>query len=235
MGSSYFSTLTTIYALATSGSLVFAGGNFQNASGDPMADEIVYWDGAAWHHLGSDGAGNGPYIGDTTALAARGARVFTGGSFTSAGGDTLARAIAQSPIQQPDAQIATAAAGPFAGNGIYNATASKESKTLTVQRGKHGTFFLKFENDGLVPDSYLLHATGHAKAFAATYTVGGVNVTSQVKAGTYPTGTLAPGGVITVKLVVAVANSAGRSVSFLIAATDNGVPTDAVKAVVKAG
>jgi hypothetical protein len=235
MGSSYFSSPTFIYSLATQGSLVFAGGSFQNESGDPMADEIVYWDGAAWHHLGSDGAGNGPYLGGTTALAALGARVFAGGSFTSAGGDTLASRIAQSPIQQPDAQIATAAAGPFVGNGIYNATASKESKTVTVKRGRHGTFYLKVENDGLVQDSYLLHATGHAKGFAATYTVAGVNVTSQVKAGTYATGTLAPAGVITVKLVVAVANSAGNSVSFLLAATDNGVPTDAVKAVVKAG
>jgi len=234
MGSSYFSTLTTIYALATSGPLVFAGGNFQNASGDPMSDEIAYWDGAAWHHLGSDGAGNGPYIGDTTALATLGARVFTGGSFTSAGGDTLARGIAQSPIRQPDAQIATTATGPFVGNGVYNATGSKESATVTVHRGKHGTVYLKFENDGLVSDSYLLHATGHAKGFAATYTVAGVTVTSQIKAGTYPTGTLAPGAAITVKLVVAVANSAGNSASFLVAATDSGVPTDAVKAVVKA-
>ena len=234
MGSSYFSTLTTIYALATSGPLVFAGGNFQNASGDPMADEIAYWDGAAWHHLGSDGAGNGPYIGDTNALATLGARVFSGGGFTSAGGDTLARGIAQSPIRQPDAQIATAASGPFVGNGVYNAAASKESTTATVHRGKHGTFYLKFENDGLVSDAYLLHATGHAKGFAATYTVAGVNATSQIKAGTYPTGTLAPGATITVKLVVAVANSAGRSVSLLVTAAVSGVPTDAVKAVVKA-
>ena len=46
MGSNYFSTLTTIYALAADGPLVFAGGNFQNASSDPLADFIVYWDGS---------------------------------------------------------------------------------------------------------------------------------------------------------------------------------------------
>lgn len=234
MGLNYFSTLTSINALAVDGPLVFAGGSFQNADGDPLADVIVYWDGFAWHPLGSDGAGNGPLYPSTNALATLGARVFTGGGFTSAGGDTLAVGIAQSPIRQPDARIAKSATGPFAGNGIYSATASKESKTVTVKRGKHGTFFLKFENDGLVDDSYLLESTGHAKGFSAIYTVAGTNVTSQIKAGTFTTGTLLPGETVTVKLVVNVANSAGNSVSFLIKATGNGVPTDAVKAVVKA-
>jgi hypothetical protein len=37
-----------------------------------------------------------------------------------------------------------------------------------------------------------------------------------------------------VKLVVAVGNSAGTSVSFQVTASVSGVPTDAVKAVVKA-
>lgn len=234
MGFNYFSTLTSINALAVDGPLVFAGGSFQNASGDPLADEIVYWDGFAWRPLGSNGAGDGPLNPGTNALTTLGARVFTGGGFTSAGGDTLARFIAQSPIRQPDARIGRSATGPFAGKGIYSATASKESKTVTVKRGEHGTFFLKFENDGLVDDSYLLHATGHAKGFTATYTVAGTNETSQIKAGTFHTGNLLPGETVTVKLVVDVANSAGNSVSFLIKATANGVPTDAVKAVVKA-
>jgi hypothetical protein len=98
MGSNYFSTPGTIYALAVGGPLVFAGGSFQNANGDPLADAIVYWDGLAWHPLGSDGAGNGPLSASPLALATLGARVFAGGSFVSAGGDTLARFIAQSPI-----------------------------------------------------------------------------------------------------------------------------------------
>jgi hypothetical protein len=234
MGSNYFSTLTTIYSLAVAGSLVFAGGNFQNASSDPLADFIVYWDGSAWHPLGSNGAGNGPYLGDTDALATVGPRVFAGGNFTSAGGDTLARAIASSPIRQPDAKIGKTLTGSFVGNGVYSGTAAGESMSINVTRGKKGTLYLKFENDGLVNDSYLLHATGSATGFTPTYTVAGANVTSQIKAGSYTTGTLLPGGTITVKLVVGVSRSAGNSASFLIKATANGVPTDAVKAVIKA-
>ena len=234
MGSNYFSTLTSISALAVDGPLVFAGGSFQNAGGDPLADQIVYWDGSAWHPLGSDGAGNGPYNRNTDALAALGARVFAGGSFTSAGGDNLAKGIAQSPIRQPDAKIGTSAGGSFVGNGIYSATASGESKSITVRRGNHATFYLKVENDGLVGDSYVLHASGRAKGFTGTYSVAGTNVTSKINSGSYRTGTLMPGGSLTVKLVVSVAKAAGRSASFLIDGTEAGVPTDAVKAVVKA-
>ena len=236
MGSNYFSTLTTINALAVSGPLVFAGGSFQNAGGDPLADQIAYWDGSAWHHLGSDGAGSGPYNRETAALATLGARVFGGGTFTNAGGDTLATGIAQSPIRQPDAYIlALGGTAGVAGTGIYSATASGESKSLTVARGKKGTFYLKFRNDGLVSDSYLLHATGSARGYSTTYTtVAGSSVTSQIKAGTYTTGALLPGGILTVRLVVNVAKSAGNSASFLIKATQNGVPADAVKAIVKA-
>ena len=98
MGSSYFSTPTFINALAVDGSFVFAAGNFQDANGDALADAIVYWDGSAWHPLGSNGSGDGPLAGNANALATVGARVFAGGSFTSAGGDTLAKFIARSPI-----------------------------------------------------------------------------------------------------------------------------------------
>ena len=234
MGPNYFNTTTFIYALAVDGPLVFAGGSFQNASGDPLADQIAYWDGSSWHPIGSNGAGNGPYIGYTNALATVGPRLFAGGGFTSAGGDILARSIAVSPIRQPDAQIRASGTATFVGSGVYSTTASGESKTISVQRGNSGAFFLKFENDGLVNESYLLHAFGSASGFATTYTVTGTNVTSQVEAGTYSTGTIHPGKAVTVKLVVGVAKSAGNSASFLIKATDTGVPADAVKAVVKA-
>jgi hypothetical protein len=98
MGASYFPDPAVINALVVDGSFVFAGGNFQDANGDPLADTIAYWDGSAWHPLGSNGAGNGPLAGNANALATLGARVFAGGGFASAGGDTLAQFIAQSPI-----------------------------------------------------------------------------------------------------------------------------------------
>jgi len=96
MGSNYFSTSTSITALAVDGARVFAGGTFQNANGDPLADSIVRWDGVAWNSMGSNDAGEGPLNASANALATLGSRLFVGGSFTSAGGNTLARFIAQS-------------------------------------------------------------------------------------------------------------------------------------------
>jgi hypothetical protein len=234
MGSNYFSTLTSIYSLAISGPLVFAGGSFQNAGGDARADQIAYWDGSAWHSIGSDGAGEGPYNRSTDALAIIGARVFAGGSFTSAGADSLAKGIAQSPIQQADAQIGATIAGAFIGNGIYSAQAAGESKSITVKRGKRATFYLKVENDGLISDSYLLRAVGKAKGFTVTYSVAGSNVTARLKAGTYRTSALLPGVALTIKAVVTVAKSSTKSAVFIVSGAGNESPTDAVKAVVRA-
>jgi hypothetical protein len=98
MQANYFSTPTTIFAIAIAGSLVFAAGNFQDADGDPLADAIVYWDGSAWHPAGSNGAGNGPLSANALALATLGPRIIAGGSFMSAGADALAKFVAQTPI-----------------------------------------------------------------------------------------------------------------------------------------
>ncbi len=99
----WFPASTFIYALTSFGSKVFATGSFQDAAGDPTADNIAVYDGSAWRPLGSNGAGNGPWIGEGHALAVfdrlapasdpRG--LFAGGSFTSAGGDTQARSVAR--------------------------------------------------------------------------------------------------------------------------------------------
>lgn len=43
----------TVYAIATSGSDVYIGGSFTNASGVSSADYIVRWDGSQWRALGS--------------------------------------------------------------------------------------------------------------------------------------------------------------------------------------
>ena len=53
----------------TSGSRVFAGGAFENANGDPLADHIAQFDGKTWQPVGSNGAGDGPFNGTINALA----------------------------------------------------------------------------------------------------------------------------------------------------------------------
>ena len=61
------------------------------------ADQIAYFDGIAWHALGSSG-GKGPFIGNGLALATSNQKLYLGGNFTSAGGDTQARGIASTSL-----------------------------------------------------------------------------------------------------------------------------------------
>ncbi len=100
-GDGWFPASTFIYGLTTSGSNVFATGSFQNANGDPLADNIARFDGSGWGPVGSDGAGNGPWIGNGLALAVFDQRLYAGGSFTSAGGDNQASGAAFFPLSQP--------------------------------------------------------------------------------------------------------------------------------------
>ena len=84
------------------GSNVFAAGSFLNADGDARADNVAYFDGSRWRPIRSDGAGNGPWNGNGLALAVFGApaRLYAGGSFTSAGGDPQAQFATSIPLSQ---------------------------------------------------------------------------------------------------------------------------------------
>jgi hypothetical protein len=93
-GNGWFPTSGSIDGLTKSGPGVFATGSFQNANADPVADNIAYFDGSAWHPVGSNGAGDGPLNAAGSAVAVSGQRLYAGGSFTSAGGDSQARSIA---------------------------------------------------------------------------------------------------------------------------------------------
>jgi hypothetical protein len=234
-GDGWFPATAFTYGMTVSGSLVFLTGSFQNANGDPLADNVAYFDGSAWHHLGSNGSGNGPWIGNGLALGAFRQQLYAGGGFTTAGGDTIASYAASYPILRPDARIGTSAAGPFSGNNVYSPTGAGESKTISVARGHSGTLFLNFQSDGLLADTLTITGTGTAHGFTVTYFRGATNVTSQVKNGTYSTGSLAPGGSSTLKMVVKLSASSANVGSFLIKAKSlPGTSPDAVKATVKA-
>ena len=73
----------TVYALAVSGTDVYAAGEFTTAGGVP-ANRVAKWNGAAWSALGS-GIGNNT----VTALAVSGTDVYAGGTFTQAGGSPV--------------------------------------------------------------------------------------------------------------------------------------------------
>jgi hypothetical protein len=90
----WFPATTTINAIAKSGSDVYAGGQFQNADGNPGNATIAAFDGTNWHGLAEPGATEGPLGGAMLALAPFGGTLHVGGNFTSAGGDTLAEFVA---------------------------------------------------------------------------------------------------------------------------------------------
>ena len=96
----WFPAATNIYGLASVDANVFATGTFQNANGDARADNIAWFDGTNWHPLGSNGAGNGPWVGEGSALAPVDRQLYATGNFTSAGGDPQAQSIASFGLSQ---------------------------------------------------------------------------------------------------------------------------------------
>src|SRR5262245_60164496 len=76
-----------VYAIAVSGTNVYAAGTFTNADGNP-ANRVAKWDGSSWTPLGS-GMNGAVY-----ALAVWGTNLYAGGVFTTAGGN-FARAVAR--------------------------------------------------------------------------------------------------------------------------------------------
>ena len=231
----WFPASSFINGITTVGPMVFAAGSFQNANGVATADGVAYFDGSVWRPIGSNGAGNGPEIGNLTAVSVFRNNIVIAGNFTTAGGDGLATSIAVYALTLPDARIGLASAGPFSGNAIYSSTAVGESRSRFVNRGKTGTFYVNVQNDGLVAASYTIKGTGGARGITIRYYRGSTNVTTAVKAGTYSTGSIAARGSVTLKLVVTVASSSASSGTFLVKATSlSGTPPDAVKAIVHA-
>jgi hypothetical protein len=85
----------SVGALAVSGSDLYVGGEFFDATGIPTADYVARWNGSSWSALGSNGGGNGAINGSVHALAVSGNDLYVGGTFTNAAGITRADAIAR--------------------------------------------------------------------------------------------------------------------------------------------
>ena len=111
----WFPAANNIYDLVSVGPNVFATGTFKNADGDARADNIAFFDGTAWHPVGSNGSGNGPWIGEGHALAVVERQLYAAGNFTSAGGDLQAQSVASFALSQVIAYpTPTVTAGPSA-------------------------------------------------------------------------------------------------------------------------
>jgi hypothetical protein len=231
----WFTTSTTIDALDTRGTVLVAAGSFQDANGIATADDIAYFDGAHWHPVGSDGAGNGPLSQHPTALGITGAKVYVGGAFTSAGGDTLAKFLAAYAVYQPDALIGATSTGSFVGNNKYSSTGYGEVRNVTVTRGHSVTSYVKIQNDGLDTINFAITTLGGATGITARYFHGTTEITAGVRNGTYTTPLIAARGFILLRLVVTVANSSASTATIRTTARSvAGTLPDAVRLVVMA-
>ena len=74
-----------VYALEANGGVLYAGGAFTDAGGNPTADYIARWNGTKWAALGSS-----TLNGAVHAVARFGGKVYVGGVFTNAGGNANA-------------------------------------------------------------------------------------------------------------------------------------------------
>jgi hypothetical protein len=230
----WFPTSASIDALSTYGSYVIAAGSFQNANGIATADTIAYFDGTRWRPIGSDGAGNGPLNAYPTALGVTNGRVYVGGNFTAAGGDTRAKWIAAYALRLPDSSIGVTSTGHYVGNNVYSPTGVGESRSVTITKGKTSTFYVKVQNDGIVAAPFSVKGTGGAHGITVRYYRGATNITTHVRAGTYYTGTIAARASVLLRMVVVTAHSSAASTTFVTTAkSSSGTPSDAVRLLVK--
>jgi hypothetical protein len=200
----WFDAFAFIYAIATSGPLVFVAGSFQNADAIAAADDIAYFDGSKWRPLGSNGAGNGPLNAQVSALAIHALFLCAGGNFTNAGGDGPADFVAAHAIYQPDARIGNDPAGHVVGDNVYSYSAAGESMTISLQRGQSRTLYVDIQNDGLKVDKFEIRHEAGSHGFTVTYFWNGYPL------GELPflSGPVAPRGHLKLKMVIKASTSA---------------------------
>ena len=232
----WFPSTTYINAMTSSGPLLFAAGSWQNANGQPTADVVAYFDGTSWRALGSNGHGNGPWVGDTQALAVVNGQLYAGGALTGAGGDKKANFAASRSLRLPDAEIGIFS-GNYVGNDVYNKTAVGQTKTMQIARGASQYFPVLIQNDGPLPASFKVKGTGAATGYTVTYInyANGANITTAVRNGTFSTDTLARGQSFAMKMIVKLSATAAATGTFVVTASSTaGTQPDVVKGVVRA-
>ena len=125
------------------------------------------------------------------------------------------------------------------GNNVYNTTAAGQTAEYFDQQGVSYdgpiVFRIRIQNDGARADRFRVVATGSTSGYRVRFFQGTTDITAAIKAGTYRTPKLAPGGLHTIKARVTLRPEAvnGDKAVRLVTLTSMGNPNkkDAVKLV----
>jgi hypothetical protein len=136
-------------------------------------------------------------------------------------------------VRRPDGRIRLGANGATAGDGRYNLSGAGQTRTAIAARGEHATFFVTVQNDGTHREAFRVKGQPSTSKYAIQYLSGGVDITAEVRNGTYRTPVLAPGAIRTIKVVVTIGTRAptGSQVDRLV--TVGSVSDPSVKDVVR--
>jgi hypothetical protein len=143
-------------------------------------------------------------------------------------------------LSRPDALIGTSAASQI-GGGVYNTDGTGQTKSGQAETFDLVTFFVTGQNDGPAAEPMKVKGCGSSIGWGVKYlagTAGSTDITTQVVAGTYSLGSLAPGGSKSLRVQILHKNGAqiGSFKSCLITVRSSTETTarDTVKARVKA-
>lgn len=129
-------------------------------------------------------------------------------------------------IRRPDALIRVGT-GTFVGNDVYNTTGAQQKRAAKVRPGRSIRFTVRLQNDGDAPDTLRVSGPKGTRAFRVVYRSGTTIITKQVRAGTWSTGSLAPGATRSIIVTVTPTKRAkkGATVTRKIAVRSSAQPT----------
>lgn len=135
-------------------------------------------------------------------------------------------------VVQPDNLIGNSAAN-LRGENVYNTDGMGQFKKAVLSRGSTHTFLIAVENDGDSTDIFTVAGSGDSPGWKVRYFWGPINITTEVKNGTYATRSLKPGDATFIKAKVRATGAAtvGSVKVGLVASTSqtDGSKMDAVK------
>ncbi len=141
---------------------------------------------------------------------------------------------------RPDAQIRVGDGGVWAGWDVFSRDGADQRRAVTTSAGSTARFTLRFGNDGNRTERLTIGSQRSLPGFGLTFfDASGRNVTSAVKAGTYRTAPITPGGDVVLRMEIEVRDGVapGASVTRRVkarSAIDVGT-VDAVTATVTEG